>query len=134
MGAFSAESPKFFIGMPRRHGTPHLGPNSESPQESPFATYLALLHNRSFSLNNSVVEVLMMVLFGMIGYVLRKAGYDMAPFVLEFVLGPIFETNFRNHYSYPEGISIYLYSFLSLLPPLLFFLLYKSWLSSLGFV
>ena len=46
MGAFSAESPKFFIGMPRRHGTPHLGPNSESPQESPFATYLALLHNR----------------------------------------------------------------------------------------
>jgi len=88
----------------------------------------------SFSLNNSVVEVLMMVLFGMIGYVLRKAGYDMAPFVLEFVLGPIFETNFRNHYSYPEGISIYLYSFLSLLPPLLFFLLYKSWLSSLGFV
>jgi putative tricarboxylic transport membrane protein len=49
----------------------------------------------SFSLNNSVVEVLMMVLFGMIGYVLRKAGYDMAPFVLGFVLGPTFETNFR---------------------------------------
>jgi len=49
----------------------------------------------SFSLNNSVVEVLMMILFGMIGYVLRKAGYDMAPFVLGFVLGPTFETNFR---------------------------------------
>ena len=31
----------------------------------------------------------------MIGYVLRKAGYDMAPFVLGFVLGPTLETNFR---------------------------------------
>jgi putative tricarboxylic transport membrane protein len=49
----------------------------------------------AFSLNNSIVEVLMMVLFGMTGYVLRKAGYDMAPFVLGFVLGPTLETNFR---------------------------------------
>ncbi len=49
----------------------------------------------SFSLNNSIVEVLMMVLFGMIGYLLRKTGYDMAPLVLGFVLGPTFEVNFR---------------------------------------
>jgi putative tricarboxylic transport membrane protein len=33
---------------------------------------------------------------GVIGYGLRKLGFDMAPIVLGFVLGKIFETNLRN--------------------------------------
>lgn len=49
----------------------------------------------SYSLNNSVLEVLIMILFGILGYFLRKRGYDMAPLVLGFVLGPTLEMNFR---------------------------------------
>lgn len=49
----------------------------------------------SYSLNNSVFEVFVMVLFGLIGYLLIKMGYDVAPLVLGFVLGPTLETNFR---------------------------------------
>jgi putative tricarboxylic transport membrane protein len=33
--------------------------------------------------------------FGLAGYVLRKGGFDPAPLVLAFVLGPLFERSVR---------------------------------------
>ncbi len=33
---------------------------------------------------------------GIVGYLLRKLGFDMAPIVLGFVLGKVMEVNFRN--------------------------------------
>ena len=44
---------------------------------------------------NSLVEVSIMIAFGIIGYLMRKTDYDPAPLVLAFVLGQIFETSFR---------------------------------------
>ena len=77
----------------------------------------------SYSLNNSVVEVLMMVLFGMMGYLLRKMGYDMAPLVLGFVLGPTFETNFRQSLLISGGsFSIFISSSISIVSTILFFM------------
>ena len=49
----------------------------------------------AYSLNNSVVEVLIMVIFGLIGYLLRKFQYEAAPLVLALVLGPMLETALR---------------------------------------
>jgi putative tricarboxylic transport membrane protein len=49
----------------------------------------------AYSLNNSVVEVLTMVIFGLVGYLLRKFGYEAAPLVLALVLGPMLETALR---------------------------------------
>jgi putative tricarboxylic transport membrane protein len=49
----------------------------------------------AYSLNNNPVEVLIMIIFGVIGYVLRKYEYEEAPLVLAFILGPMLETNFR---------------------------------------
>ena len=75
----------------------------------------------AFSLNNSIIEVLIMALFGMIGYVLRKAGYDMAPFVLGFVLGPTLETNFRQSLLISGGdFSIFLSSSICIVSILIF--------------
>jgi putative tricarboxylic transport membrane protein len=45
----------------------------------------------SFSLSNSSADVLIMLIFGLIGYFLRKLNYESAPLVLAMVLGPIFE-------------------------------------------
>jgi putative tricarboxylic transport membrane protein len=45
---------------------------------------------------SSVMSVLIMFGIGIIGYLLRKLGYDMAPIVLGFVLGKVMEVNFRN--------------------------------------
>jgi putative tricarboxylic transport membrane protein len=44
-----------------------------------------------------------MVIFGVIGYILRKYSYELAPFVLALVLGPLMETNFRNALIISEG-------------------------------
>jgi len=49
----------------------------------------------SYSVNNNILDVLVMAIFGMAGYVLRKAGYEVAPLCLAFVLGPIMENAFR---------------------------------------
>lgn len=37
----------------------------------------------------------MMILFGVVGYLMRKFGYEGAPLILAFVLGPMFERNLR---------------------------------------
>lgn len=88
----------------------------------------------SFSLNNSVVEVLMMVLFGMMGYLLRKTGYDMAPLVLGFVLGPTFETNFRQSLLISGGsFSIFISSSICVVSAVIFFIVLII-AFSLGFV
>jgi putative tricarboxylic transport membrane protein len=49
----------------------------------------------SYSLNNNPMEVVLMIVFGIIGYILRKFEYEEAPLVLAFILGPMMETNFR---------------------------------------
>jgi putative tricarboxylic transport membrane protein len=48
-----------------------------------------------FSSNAAVFDVFVMVLFGAIGYLMRKFGYEPAPLVLAFVLGPLLENNLR---------------------------------------
>jgi putative tricarboxylic transport membrane protein len=37
----------------------------------------------------------MLLFFGVVGFLLRKSDYPLAPIVIGFVLGPIFEKNFR---------------------------------------
>ncbi len=49
----------------------------------------------AYSLNNSIVEVLIMVIFGLIGYFFKKYEYEGAPLVLALVLGPMLETALR---------------------------------------
>jgi putative tricarboxylic transport membrane protein len=49
----------------------------------------------AYTLSNSVVEVIIMIGFGIAGFLMRKAALDPAPLVLAFVLGNILETNFR---------------------------------------
>jgi putative tricarboxylic transport membrane protein len=61
-----------------------------------------------YSLNSNVYEILVMILFGFIGYVLRKMEYPLAPFILAMVLGPIMETSFQQSMTISMGdISIF---------------------------
>jgi len=50
----------------------------------------------AYATNNNTIDVIIMVIFGIIGYVLRKHEYELAPLILALVLGPLLETNFRN--------------------------------------
>jgi putative tricarboxylic transport membrane protein len=44
-----------------------------------------------------------MIGFGVIGYFLRKLGYEPAPLVLAFVLGPMLENNLRKSLILSQG-------------------------------
>jgi putative tricarboxylic transport membrane protein len=48
-----------------------------------------------YSVNNSTFDILIMCIFGAIGYVLKKFRYEEAPLILAFVLGPMLEQNLR---------------------------------------
>ena len=48
-----------------------------------------------FSSGSAVFDVFVMTIFGVLGYLMRKFGYEAAPLVLAFVLGPLLENNLR---------------------------------------
>ncbi|WP_305983703.1 tripartite tricarboxylate transporter permease [Roseibium sp. MMSF_3544] len=48
-----------------------------------------------YSVNLSVFDIGLVLLFGVIGYFMRLTGFDPAPLVVGFVLGPIMEENLR---------------------------------------
>jgi putative tricarboxylic transport membrane protein len=49
----------------------------------------------AYALNNSVTDVFVTILFGILGFVLKRFNLDVAPLVLAFVLGPMMESSFR---------------------------------------
>jgi putative tricarboxylic transport membrane protein len=57
----------------------------------------------SYSLKNSAFDMLAMISFGIIGYLFRKFGYEGAPLVLAFVLGPMLELNLRQSLLISKG-------------------------------
>jgi len=48
-----------------------------------------------YEVNHSVVDVWIMLIMGVVGYGLRKFGFDPAPLVLGLVIAPIFEMSLR---------------------------------------
>ncbi|MBB4257486.1 MULTISPECIES: tripartite tricarboxylate transporter permease [unclassified Bradyrhizobium] len=53
--------------------------------------------------SNNVFDVYVMIAFGIIGYFMRKLGYEPAPLVLAFVLGPMMENNLRKSLILSQG-------------------------------
>jgi putative tricarboxylic transport membrane protein len=49
----------------------------------------------AYSVHNSTFDVIMMLVFGVIGYVMKKCNYPLAPMVLAIVLGDRAEEAFR---------------------------------------
>ena len=70
----------------------------------------------AFSLNNTTFDVYLTLLFGMLGYVMRKLDIELAPLVLAFVLGPLFEDSLRQSLVISRGdLMIFFYRPLSLI-------------------
>jgi putative tricarboxylic transport membrane protein len=49
----------------------------------------------AYSINNSTAEVIMTFAFGILGFLIRKFGFEAPPLIMAFVLGPLVETAFR---------------------------------------
>jgi putative tricarboxylic transport membrane protein len=57
----------------------------------------------SYSANNSLYGIVMMLLAGVLGFFLKKYGYPIAPLLLAFVLAPTLEKNFRQALQISDG-------------------------------
>jgi putative tricarboxylic transport membrane protein len=57
----------------------------------------------SYSVRSSVTDVFVMMLFGIVGYLFGKFGYEPAPLMLAYVLGPMFEKNLRQSLLMSQG-------------------------------
>jgi putative tricarboxylic transport membrane protein len=57
----------------------------------------------AYSLNNSADDILVMMIFGLAGYLMRKLHYEGAPLVMAFVLGPLLELNLRRSLIVSDG-------------------------------
>jgi putative tricarboxylic transport membrane protein len=56
-----------------------------------------------YAVNNSVVDVWIMAGAGLLGYVLRKLEFEIAPIILGLVLAPMLELNFRQSLAMSAG-------------------------------
>jgi putative tricarboxylic transport membrane protein len=56
-----------------------------------------------FSVNNSLLDIWLMLGFGALGYLMRKWGYEGAPLLLALVLGPKMEVAFRQSLMISHG-------------------------------
>ena len=56
-----------------------------------------------YSLNHSAVELLIMALFGALGFALRRSGFEPTPLLLGFVLGPSLQENWHRSLIFANG-------------------------------
>jgi putative tricarboxylic transport membrane protein len=62
-----------------------------------------------YSISNNAADVIITIIFGIIGFFMRKYEYDLAPIIMALLLGPIIETSFRQSLSISRGsISIFI--------------------------
>jgi putative tricarboxylic transport membrane protein len=57
----------------------------------------------AYAINNSTVDVAIMLFFGVLGYLMRKFEYEPAPFIMAFVLSPMLETALRRSLLVSDG-------------------------------
>jgi TctA family transporter len=65
------------------------------PYQWLFPAVLMFICIGTYSVNNSAFDVLLVALFGGLGYSMRLLGFPLAPMLLGFVLGPMMEEHFR---------------------------------------
>jgi len=68
-----------------------------------FSLILLLCIIGSYITNNTAADVIIMAVFGLIGYLMKKLNYEAAPLVLALVLGPIMEAALRRSLVISEG-------------------------------
>ncbi len=81
----------------------------------------------AYSVSYSVTDLLIMIIFGVVGYLMRKFEYEGAPLVLAYVLGPMLEIALRQSLTISNGsFSIFVTRPISVIGIIISFLLVVS--------
>jgi putative tricarboxylic transport membrane protein len=65
------------------------------PQSILVALIIMLTLLGAYTINNSGLDLIVLLVMGVVGYILRKIDFDISPMVLALVLGPMLESTFR---------------------------------------
>jgi putative tricarboxylic transport membrane protein len=57
----------------------------------------------AYSLSSTTFDILIMIFFGIVGYLMKKTNYEGAPLVLALVLGNLFENALRQSLMLSDG-------------------------------
>ncbi|MDX5435438.1 MAG: tripartite tricarboxylate transporter permease, partial [Halomonas sp.] len=68
---------------------------ADIPKEILFPIVLMFCVYGAYAVNNDTFDVWLMLGFGVLGYVFNRAAIPAAPFLIGFILGPMFEDNLR---------------------------------------
>ena len=68
---------------------------ADIPQRVLFPIVLVLCVYGAYAVNNSIFDVTVMFVMGVVGFGMRIFGIPAAPFLIAFILGPLLEDNFR---------------------------------------
>lgn len=84
------------------------------PKQILFPSILLICCFGAFSINNSMFDVVVMGLLGVLGYILSVLKFPEAPLLVAFVLGPLFEDNLQRSLLISHGsLSIFFQSIIS---------------------
>ncbi len=73
------------------------------PQKLLTAILMTMCTAGAFAIGNTIVNVYVMLTFGVVAYVMSKFDFPPVPIAIGMVLGPIFETNLRNTLALSDG-------------------------------
>ncbi|MGI9384628.1 MAG: tripartite tricarboxylate transporter permease [Methyloligellaceae bacterium] len=68
---------------------------ADVPHKILFPVVLVLCVFGAYAINNTIFDVLVMMIMGLVGFGMRLLGIPAAPFLIAFILGPLLEDNFR---------------------------------------
>ncbi|MEW6671337.1 MAG: tripartite tricarboxylate transporter permease [Thermodesulfobacteriota bacterium] len=68
-----------------------------------FAVIMAFMLLGAYATDNSTFDIMTMLVFGILGYLLRKVDIPLAPAVLTLILGPMMEKNLRRALEMSQG-------------------------------
>jgi putative tricarboxylic transport membrane protein len=57
----------------------------------------------AYSINFSIFDIFLAIFFGILGYILRKGNFELAPLVLAFILSRLMEQAFRQSLTMSDG-------------------------------
>ena len=84
---------------------------AEIPKRVLFPIVLVLCFYGCYAINSNMFDVLLMILMGFLGFFMLQVKLPVAPFLIAFILGPMFEDNMRRSLLLSKGtLAIFLRS------------------------
>ena len=101
----------FYLLIVGKLGIKYLARIAEIPNSFLYPVVLVLCIFGAYAIGNTMFDVLIMLLMGLLGYFMLKLDMPAAPFLIAFILGPMLEDSFRQSLSLSKGdFSIFLQS------------------------